>query len=352
MTGEVTKRSSSANVMPRIPKGKNAQEVRENLVLRERQTHHVSSDGLYIPIFYTDRAKDVGESQLKKMYRDSLSRISAASLAPAAAVLGMVLMGTDVVGVAEGLMMMTAGSVVALNGVVAPALKGHNTKTLNKMMEASMASFFTWAQKRYGITVVEPSSLTVSAQVIITTGVKGNYPVGASFRDSITDVLYQVCITKDGTVYIGCPTPTSLTLGQAAPEAKVITTPALSSVSQQVIESRKRPLLPAEAATLHEQLLKAVRRLKSQKLTAEVAHQVDRTTETVETVLTKYYNLAELNATEQDNADLAQFFRNQIRFIDDLTVEHAQEVRKELNMELVAAEEIIRLNSLYLGGNR
>jgi hypothetical protein len=353
MTGEVTKRSSSANVMPRILKGKNVQEVRENLVLRERQSHHVNSDGLYIPMFYSALAAKVGRSRLKKAHQDVVSKIVGVGSFVTCFLPTTVLVNVDAVGLDFGFGGYIATAIIAIPAGIAFNMGTRNVDIMDKMMLASSTPFSMWARRRYGVNV-DTSNLSAQAQTVIATGVKNITSNNFYVKDSITGIKYWIYATEAGALYLSLRSPKGYYAYHRdyGPEARVITTPALSSAPKQVIESRKRPPLPAEAATLHEQLLKAVKRLKNQKLAAEVTHQVDRTTETVETVLTKYYDLAELDATEEDNADLVQFFRNQIRFIDDLTVEHAQGVRKELSMELVAAEEIIRLNSLHLGAKR
>jgi hypothetical protein len=347
MTGEVMERSRS----PRISKRKTAQEVRENLVMRERQAHHVNSSGLYVPMFDSALAAKIGRSRLKKASHDIVSQVVGVGGFVACFLPTTVLVGVDAVGLDFGFGGYIAAAVIAIPAGITFNMGTNNVDVMDKMMSESRTLFWNWAKSRYGVDV-DTSNLTAQAQTVITTGVKNDASNNFYVKDRITGIKYWIYVTEAGALYLSLRTPKGSYYRSSGPEAKVISTPTVSSAPKQVIESRKRPPLPAEVDTLHEQLLKAVKRLKNQKLTAEASHQVDRTTETVETVLTKYYDLAELDATKEDNADLAQFFRNQIRFIDDLTAEHAQGVRKELNMELVAAEELIRLNSLHLGGNR
>ena len=209
-----------------------------------------------------------------------------------------------------------------------------------RMISAAYEPFTEWAKKRYGVTVSR-SSLTTYAEYIITSGYQEKgYESLSYLTDDVTGIKYAVCLRPDGEIYLAPYGSTNVELSRASDGAA---TPPL------MVGSLSSPVnLPDEANALHEQLMASVALLKTQELSVEMTHQIERTESVVGVVVAKYASIANLKATDKARQDLVAFLQNQVEFVNGLIEQHADELTKQMGVEIAAVTEAGKHDNLLL----
>jgi hypothetical protein len=329
--------------------------ITESSVLDVRREQHINSDGLYLPVFYSEEAKQIARSVIGRENRDMALSVGAVTspfagtmFGGTAALIAGEMLGTATTGLILGAAILSTGFITG--GVFLSKLKWgwvEDKRILAKMTEQSMIDFSVWAKNRYGINTLSLPEFCESATAI-TTGVWSRAS-HAYVTDTKTSRNYMICSTESGALYLSLYVPNFADNGGKPTEIPTLSK-ALPTWSQKVLEAQSVLLvvLPSEATELYSQLVESVTRLRKQALSAEMTHQLDRTMNTVQTVLKKYEEMSELNPPKKVDEDVTEFFRNQLAFVDALAQEHVTELTKGLGVELSAAQEAIRVNSLHL----
>jgi hypothetical protein len=341
----------------RAEKAQNKAELRsitESSVLDVRREQHINSDGLYLPVFYSEEAKQIARSVIGRENKDMAFSVGAITSPFAGAMFGGItalitgeMLGTTTAGLISGAAILSTGFITG--GVFLSKLKlgSAGKRMLAKMTEQSIIDFSVWAKNRYGINTLSLPEFSESATAI-TTGVWSRAS-HAYVTDKVTSRNYMICSTEDGALYLSLYVPNFADNGGTPTEIPTLSK-ALPTGSQKALEAQSVRLvvLPSEATELYSQLVESVTRLRKQVLSTEMTHQLDRTMNTVQTVLKKYEEMSELNPPKKVDEDVTEFFRNQLAFVDRLAQEHVAELAKGLGVELSAAQEAIRVNSLHL----
>jgi hypothetical protein len=326
--------------------------ITESSVLDVRREQHINSDGLYLPAFYSEEAKQIARSAIGRQDKDMFFSVGAITSPFAGAMFGgIAAIAGDIAGLILGAAILSTGFIAS--GAFLSTLKlgwTEDKRMLTKMTEQSMINFLSWAKNRYGINTLSLPEFYESATAI-TTGV-WNRPSHAYVTDKATSRSYMICSTKDGALYLSFYVPNFADNGGTPTEIPTLSK-ALPAGSQKALEAQSAILvvLPSEANKLYSQLMESTARLRKQALGTETTHQLERTMNTVQTVLKKYEEMSELNPPKKVDEDVTEFFRNQLAFVNALAQEHVAELAKGLNVELTAAQEAIRVNSLHLKTN-
>jgi hypothetical protein len=323
----------------RLEVRRDANRLLKNVTLPPQRSNNISSDGLYLPAFPTQESKWLTRTTHNRM----VNKEGATFVGLLVGAMGIT-MGIGF-GVTESLAMglMAGGSLGSISGgmLLSRKLVTKNRLTLKeRMADTAFESFVAWAKNRYDITVAR-SSLSHYAEQLITSGYRVDEMISAYsyVTDEVTGIKYAVCVRPSNEIYLS---PYGSPDVEASLAAHGASTPPL------MVGSLSSPTnLPDEASALHEQLMASVALLKTQELSVEMAHQIERTESVVGVVLAKYASIAKLKATEKARQDLVGFLQNQVEFVDGLIDQHADELTKEMSVE-IAAVTAAEKNSLLL----
>jgi hypothetical protein len=307
--------------------------------LPPQRPHNVSPEGLYLPAFPTQESKWLTRTTHARMMNSEGFTILGVAAGGAAVPVGVV------IGFADGI---TASLMPAIiTGVLSGALLLGRKLVTNsrlgmkeRMVGTAYEPFAEWVKNRYGVTVSR-SSLSARAEHVITSGYQEKgYEAHSYLTDEVTGIKYAVCLRPDDEIYLA---------PYGSPGVEVPFTTNGAAISPLMAKSLNPPVnLPKEAENLHAQLMASVALLKTQELSVEMAHQVERTESVVGVVLTKYASIAKLKATEKARQDLVAFLQNQVEFVDGLIDQHADELTKQMGVEIAAVTEAGQHDSLLL----
>jgi hypothetical protein len=311
-----------------------AKQLVKTNALPPQRRESVSANGLYIPAFSTQEGKHVTKSFINKKEYVEISYLSSAMLGSITGFIGLVNLPAD---------SLLGGGILAASGVISGGILlgrkvfSKEIRELYQRMETtSYATFVEWAKNRYGIIISDPG-LSDEGKYAIIAGIPRALN-NSWVMDQKTRILYTVLVKPNGEVFLaprGSHTEALLASDSA-------TAPPL------MVEALSVPVeLPDEAADLHKELMASVALLKTQDLSVEAAHQVERTVNVVNTVITKYAAMAKLKTRKKTEQELVEFLRNQVAFIDELIGQHADELGKEISVE-IAAVTAAEKNSLLL----
>jgi hypothetical protein len=319
---------------------RSAKQMVKTNALPPQHPNSVSPDGLYVPVFSTLEGSWFAKSVKNKVEYIEGTKPMAIVLGVSPGLVGtMLLFGGDPAG---GAFFLSVGG--SLSGALLLSRKVLSTKALDlykRMTDVAYMPFADWAKKRYGITVSE-AMISEEGQNVIVAGSNKTYnpyQISSWLVDTQTSIKYTIRVRSDGQVFLspyGSDVEAPLTANGAAMPPLMI-----GSLSSPVD-------LPKEALNLHEQLMASVALLKTQELSVEMAHQVERTESVVGVVLTKYASIAALKATEKARQDLVAFLQNQVEFVDGLIEQHADELTKQMGVEIAAVTEAGQHDTLLL----
>jgi hypothetical protein len=301
------------------------QMVKSGVIPPQRQMT-VSTDGFYLPAFPTEEsAWIVRKEAFRERTANVLTNTAAVGITVMLPVGGFTYALTG--GDSTGLFIMAGASLVTL---VSPWMIFRKVKkSYNQISDAAYAPFAAWVKSRYGLTVSR-ARMYEDAKSLIATGHASTPGPLLAFEDKVTHIKYAVRVRPNSNELYLSYAESSSTL--EIPLAK-----NSASVPPMMVEALNVPVdLHEEAAELHKQLLASVALLKTQELTIEAAHQVERTVNVVNTVITKYLAMAKLKTSEKTERELVEFLRNQVAFIDELIEQHADELGKEISVEIAA----------------
>jgi hypothetical protein len=323
----------------RLEVRRDANRLLKDVTLPPQRLNNISSDGLYLPAFPTQESKWLSRTTHSRMVnKEGFTFV------------GLVLSGTAIMlgvgfGVTEGLAagLMTGSSLGSASGVMFLSRKlvtKNRLELKERMADAAFESFVVWVKKRYSITVSR-SSLTYYTEQLITSGYHiKEMSAHSHITDEVTGIKYAVCIRPNNEIYLA---------PYGSPDVEAFLAAHGASTPPLMVGSLSSPTnLPDEATTLHEQLIVSVALLKTQELSVEMAHQVERTESVVGVVLGKYASIAALKATEKARQDLVAFLQNQVEFVDGLIDQHADELTKQMGVEITAVTEAGQHDSLLL----
>jgi hypothetical protein len=315
-----------------------AKQLRKQGILPPQNQVSVSSGGLYLPVFPTEEAKWLTHNIRKTTDAKDLAQIAGVMLGAPVVGLSVIFGGFIAndwvnVGIVNAFGLLAIGPAIVYSQLpISKVSISHRTR----MVDIAYESFSEWAKNRYGITVSR-DSLKFDAECII---VSGHYSgqTSAYVKDENTGDSYQVVINADNQIYLA---RWDALKAEAAPTLEASISPlTVETVDVTVV-------LPEGAADLHKQLMASVALLKTQELSVEAAHQVERTVNAVNTVITKYAAMAKLKTREKTERELVGFLRNQIAFIDGMIEQQADDLGKEISVE-IAAVTAAEKNSLLL----
>jgi hypothetical protein len=313
-----------------------------NDVLPAQRESAVSPDGLFVSPFYTLEAKQIIRHTFN--YYTDFYYGSALTAIAGTVITGLITLTSLVQGQGflfndTGLNVFQAISTAAiLPFPSAVMLKPKaNNQVADKMTKTAVEAFKEWAKERYGINILDNSTLEILSPHI-TAGTKppGGYPV----TDELTKDKYELHVLNDGRIYL-----TKKGTPQEATKVNEVLAIAANPKLEEVI-------LPDDLTELYDQLAVSIAELRTQELSTETAHAVERTMAATQTVLLKYQKITRFDLSGETHEDVLTFFRKQIQFVDSLIQDHVRELRKELMVELVTMDEATRLNSLQLEGNK
>jgi len=316
-----------------------AKQMRKQDILPPQKQVAVSSEGLYLPVFPTEEAKWLIHNIRKTRNVKDAAHI-------AGVMLGAPLVGLSVffggfisndwvnVGIVSAFgLLFTGPAIVYAQLPISKVSIFHRMR----MVDIAYESFAEWAKNRYGITVLK-ASLEFDAECVIASGYYDGQ-TAAYVKDEDTGDSYQVISKADNQIYLA---RWDARKAEAALTSKASIPPLMLEAADVTV------VLPDDATVLHSQLMASVALLKTQELSVEVTHQVKRTEEVVASVLAQYQGIAKLAGSDVAHQDLMEFLDGQKQFIDGLCQEQVQELTKKMNVEMTAAAEITRANSLLL----
>jgi hypothetical protein len=315
------------------------------------QLENIPGDSKYIPVFYTEDAKQIVQ------YKPALSTVD--RISTGTGFLGFVaglgfLLDSSVAFAGESMVMTTLA--VASTGLMlmAPVRFGRKASVFRKMTNrintAAVQPFSDWLKARYGVVEAEEDRNRNSTHSYFSVGIWDGQAHTMGFTDSITGSEYEAHKDADGHIYL-----TLVKRGKAPVEAEV-TAPTEAPVTRQArlvaraktMVSSSPSALPQKANDLQEQLEAAIMLLKEQDMTVEVKHQVERTETVTQTVVAKHQHISKISASAKADRDLETFFRTQLMFIKSLLQEQADELTREMNVEINAAAEAAGMNRTLL----
>ena len=301
----------------------------------QRQTS-VSADGFYLPAFPTEESAWIFRKEAFRVKAGNVLINTSAVGASVAIPFGCV--GVLLTGDLTGLFSILGATLVT---VASPwALFRKVKKSHDQMTDAAYAPFAAWAKSRYGLTI-HKDQMYENAQPLIATGQASKPGRLLAFQDKVTHIKYAVEVRPNSNELY-------LSFAESSSDDEIPLASDGTATSPLMVEALSVPMeLHEEAADLHKQLLASVALLKAQELPVEAAHQVERTVNVVNTVITKYLAMAKLKTNEKSEQELVEFLRNQVAFADSLIEEHAAELGKEISVE-IAAVTAAEKNSLLL----
>jgi hypothetical protein len=321
--------------------------VKTNTLPAQKSTS--KGDDQYTPLFSTEYARGLAYGRVPWSTQE-FGRVLIGGGSFIAAPTTMLFGDPSIMPVTAGAAAVCAVIGAGLAGPVLTQLiraKIFSAKLVKRMNQTSSRHFADWIKARYGIVEDEGNQRYNVNYTYLSTGVRDserNY----KFIDKLTGSTYKAHTSPEDRIYLtlvkaGSRPAEAPTTNQASVVDQVFPkTSAINQVPHTV--KRNESSLPKKAAVLCEKLTDAITLLKEQGMTVEVKHQVERTENVVQTVVAKYQHITKLAALPQAEQDLLEFLDNQLIFINSLLREQAEELMKEMNVEMVAAMEATRVN--------
>jgi hypothetical protein len=301
----------------------------------------VNPNGLFLPPFDTFEGKQIVEAGhlYSELY---VTGLSFSSLLAFAGGIGSV-SSTYLLSTGENyneifltVLMNVFGGSLALGLVSSVSTIGFRPKIhkqlVTNMSSASIKAFTVWAKNRYGINLRGEELSRVAD--LITVGKQFDEDSLRIVVDDLTGDKYKIFNHADGSLYLTKQTEENR---QETTTLAIAAKPGLGKES-----------LPSDVVELCDQLTASITELRTQELSVETEHAVERTENAVQTVLTQYCEIAKLSSSEDARQELMDFLNEQMRFINRLLQEHVQELKKRMAVEISAVTEATRLNGLLL----
>jgi hypothetical protein len=305
---------------------KHAKMMVERNALPPQRISVVSEDGLYLPLFYSDDAKQITKAANRYISAPAIIGSLFGSIVGGAGVISTIIMPFLGGYSSDELLAGYVISPLLLFPLTVWLARPRMYRKVSKKMEsAAVNPFADWAEERYGIEI-DRNKLNVDTR--LTTGAEPEDYYGIT--DEKTGDIYGIEVRKDGQIYLRLAEKNMMMA-----EANTVTQKQEIAQRKEIVEE-VLPSLPDEASALYNHLMSSIALLTKQELNVEEEHAVKRTERTANTLVKQYHHAASLSPSEELHRDLVKFFQAEIVFLDELKQDHADMIVKRMAVEMAA----------------